>query len=457
MFLAPHMPGIRPHAGNAIFATDFSEYALGAQPFDWTKITKPADFTALVQAHEQSGSISGKCMKMVRTPQSRQHIVWNVLPTNIVDVEMLLLQRKTETGTDDHTYTGLFARGVYPDNTGDTITGYLLSPINDSELRVWKYIAGTATQLGTTNPNNYAGEWFWTRARVVGTSLQIKGWRTTDPEPIAWQSYTNAEIVAGGLAALGNNNFLDVEIGYAAFSIGSPGSPPATIPLPGDIYETDFSEYAVGAQPSDWTKRFYPADFTISVENVAGSISGKALRFTKTGQNGKGASWDKVPSTTDCEILMRARSIEGPGAAGDTFVGMMARASGGASAPTMYTVAVTWQTTSTRWAGNFFRYAAGTRNTVGGSTFGPSPNLTVNTWIYVRLRICLGRIYRKQWYAGTAEPNGWDEDRGAPDITAAGLVGIFADDPINSEIDYFAVSTGYPGGAVPRPIPVPVV
>lgn len=230
---APFFPGIRPRPAS-LFATDFSEYTtLGVQPPDWTKVTRPADFTAEIENASQPGSISGKVLRLNRTPQSRQNIVWNKVPGNVVDAEVLILQRKTEGGTDNHSYTGAMLRSIFPDNTGDTQTGYLLSTINDSESRAWSFKAGVQDTLDTFGRGSVSNLWFWSRIRVVGTSLQMKYWRTTDSEPV-YETFVDpgTPITAGGLVALGNLNFLDVEVGYFAVSIGSPGMPPAAIALP---------------------------------------------------------------------------------------------------------------------------------------------------------------------------------------------------------------------------------
>jgi hypothetical protein len=216
-----------------------------------------------------------------------------------------------------------------------------------------------------------------------------------------------------------------------------------------DIYTTDFREYTLGVQPGDWTSRYATTGFTATVETVPGSLSGQALRWTKTAVTRQFLSWDRVPLAANVEILCRYRAIE-TWANGEAFAWLMARASGGAGTETGYLNRTYGQTSSTRWAVDFGMYNAGTSSNLGNNQFGPSPNYVVNEWAWSRFNVSGTTLRRKAWHSAAAEPATWAETITNSTITAAGWTGLF--NPLANpdvEIDFFGV--GLNGQTVPLP------
>jgi hypothetical protein len=204
-------------------------------------------------------------------------------------------------------------------------------------------------------------------------------------------------------------------------------------------FATFFSEYAVGAQPSDWTSR-YGTGFTALVQTVAGSLGGKALRWTKTGAARQGLSWDRIPAVADIEVLMRLRAIEAY-ASSENFLCAYTRGAGALGSETGWRGAVSGITTTTLAVSNLNKYVSGTLTTVGISGDDiPSPDYVVNNWLWHRLRVNGSTIQRKTWHHGASEPGAWDDTVTDASVPSAGWTGLqqVSANP-DSECDFFSV------------------
>lgn len=205
-----------------------------------------------------------------------------------------------------------------------------------------------------------------------------------------------------------------------------------------DYYITDFSEYTIGVQPPDWTSR-YGSTFTFVVQSAVGALSGKALRWTKTNSGHQAISWDRVPFVADAEILLRCRALESYTA--QNFVGGYLRGSGSLGAEQGYRSAVSGNTAGTLWQTILNKYISGSSTTLGTGTNGPSPNYTVNTWIWTRFRLAGTSLSRKTWYYGSTEPGSFDEVLTDSSITGAGWSGLhnISTNP-DVEIDFVGIA-----------------
>lgn len=215
-----------------------------------------------------------------------------------------------------------------------------------------------------------------------------------------------------------------------------------------DYYFTDFSEYAAGGQPSDWTKRWVTTGYTALVQSVAGSLSGQALRWTKTAASRQLLSWDKLPAAADFEVLVRSRAIETPSTP-EALLRIMGRASGAAGAETGYLTVHYYHTSGTNlWRGAAQRYLSGTGTQIDSTTDGPAPNFAVNNWFWSRFNVKGSTISRKQWWHGQAEPGSWTSQATDTNISAGGWIGLYnVEANPDVEIDFFAVALG--GKTVP--------
>jgi len=207
------------------------------------------------------------------------------------------------------------------------------------------------------------------------------------------------------------------------------------------LFVNNFSQYAVGAAPTDWTSRWVQGGFTAIVQNASDSLSGKVLQYSKTAANRQFLSWNAVPATANVEILLRFRSIESASDA-QAMIGPLARGGGGAGAEEGYLFLSRARTTGSRWDSLILSYSAGTQVSFGAQVTGPTPNFLTNVWKYMRLNVVGSTLMRKMWDAASIEPNGWQEIITNSSVTASGLVGV-AQTAVNPdvEIDYFAVDT----------------
>ncbi|RUU93339.1 hypothetical protein EOB59_03280 [Mesorhizobium sp. M7A.F.Ca.MR.176.00.0.0] len=214
-------------------------------------------------------------------------------------------------------------------------------------------------------------------------------------------------------------------------------------------YLTFFSEYTVGAQPSDWTSRWVAGGFAALVQTVPGSLGGKALRWTKTAANRQALSWNRVPNTADVEILTRMRAIEA-WVINDNLIAPWARGAGAAASEAGYRSAPGGQTSGTQYVTQMGKYVGGTFTALGVASFGPSPNLVVNDWLWTRFRVNGTSLSRKTWHDGAAEPGAYDETVVDASVAAAGWVGLtqVTTNP-DVEIDFFSV--GLNGEVAPSP------
>lgn len=220
-----------------------------------------------------------------------------------------------------------------------------------------------------------------------------------------------------------------------------------------DILVNDFSQYTAGTTPGDWTNRYVTGGFTYVVQTVSGSISGKALRWTKTAANRQAISWNAVPNATDFEVLVRLRSLSAPASTAAVIISAFVRGAGAAGTETGIRSNASISTLYLAGLGGVIQgYVSGTATTYG-SLLAPvsSPSYTANTWLYMRLRVQGSTCQWKIWFSGTAEQSSWNDTQTITSPSAAGWAGLYQADPApNAEIDYFAVSLQG------RTIPVPV-
>jgi len=207
-----------------------------------------------------------------------------------------------------------------------------------------------------------------------------------------------------------------------------------------DYYVTDFSEYTVGAAPPDWTSRQVAGDFSVAVQSVAGSLSGKALRWTKTVATRHGLSWDKVPPSPDAEILVRTRMIEA-GSNGQILMCPWVRGAGGAGTETGYRFTTGIITTSSLYYDQMFSFVSGTATSFTTQVSPAGGTLTTNAWYWIRARAIGNSFSVKAWLAVNSEPGSWDSTATNSAISAGGWVGLHdsSSNP-DMEVDFYSVA-----------------
>lgn len=227
---APFFPGIRPHI-DGFYATDFSGYATGAQPFDWEKTG--TGFTATVEA--VAAAHSGKALRWSPASDVDQMMRWMELP-QVSDFEVLMQLRRTSNGSDGDNYPSVVGRAA---SLADLYYQRFMRGASGDDLRsqVFRRVGGVSTSLtGNTDMSPCdpsSGQWWWMRVRIVGTTLSRKAWEDNESEPVSFNTVTDATIAGPGFVALlCDEDSLPTEMSYFAFAAADANGNVATIPQP---------------------------------------------------------------------------------------------------------------------------------------------------------------------------------------------------------------------------------
>lgn len=199
------------------------------------------------------------------------------------------------------------------------------------------------------------------------------------------------------------------------------------------FFETDFSEYTTGVQPSDWTERFYTASFTCTVEEDAvNGLNGKVLQVVSTTSSETLLAWDKLDDTQDAEVLVLASTDD----LSDRHVPIVR---GKYYSANVYDAYASFQ--DSVQSINYVRCLQ--QNTVYANILssGTVPFLYDNQLIWIRLRIQGSSIKQKIWYYVNAEPEEWQIDGVDTTITAPGYIGVGTNGSCTITLYYFAADT----------------
>jgi len=197
---------------------------------------------------------------------------------------------------------------------------------------------------------------------------------------------------------------------------------------------TDFSEYTLEAQPSDWTEQWHTTSGSSTVKS-GGDFGGKQLYVISSSQR-YGLSWNNVGTPTDVEIVVRFKFN---GTSGDLWR-VLTRGSG-------------TSTTETGW----MVYASGISSVVLGyynnATFytvnTQSISMTTGKWYWIRFRTVGTSIKYKLWSGlASSEPGTWTYEATNSNINQAGWVAVGEYQAAGEYIDYFSAGLG-----VDAPIP----
>jgi len=202
-------------------------------------------------------------------------------------------------------------------------------------------------------------------------------------------------------------------------------------------YITDFSEYALDAQPADWTERWNPATGDAQVKTSTGTFGGKQLTIVDSSLYYWSLSWDDIGLVEDGEILVLARIP-----AANEYIIIRMRGSGAAGAE--YSAGVKFSPYGE------LQFVDIENHTVGGHSgptyqYGP---IDYNTWYFIRYKLIGDKHYNKVWDWKDEEPVDWSNSGTDSDISGAGWVGIGTWDE-TVHFDYFGFVTG--DNTVPLP------
>lgn len=206
-------------------------------------------------------------------------------------------------------------------------------------------------------------------------------------------------------------------------------------------YSTDFSEYTVDQQPSDWTQPGSPyqgdAEFHVKSRVDADVLNDAVLRALTENTNYTSGDhllvWDTPGDFTDGEILCHLETPDFTNTTGTDYQNrLFLRAS--QTARTNYFLVFA------DGAVNLISEVDGTQNTVAGSIITPADL----TWYWVRFQVSGTAIRVRIWTGAVGdEPGTWDFDGTDSAVSAAGRAGLgFWNDRPDRDFDYFAVGTG---------------
>jgi hypothetical protein len=230
---------------------------------DWTAsastttLEPPAALAMVNFADQQEFWYSGNAIQLRRTTTTNARCAtsWDVAGS-AADVEVLARVTVSQLGAR----IGIHMRGAGAAGSETGIAFFVAQPssgVNSLERGIVQYSSGTSsTRLSPVGPAVYVGARYWVRARLEGTTAQMKVWRDGVDEPIAWDSTASVTVTASGWIGLqifdgltSARLYCDY---YAADMAG--GTAPGIGETPGaDQYVTTFDE----ADPlADWTNRF---------------------------------------------------------------------------------------------------------------------------------------------------------------------------------------------------------
>lgn len=200
-----------------------------------------------------------------------------------------------------------------------------------------------------------------------------------------------------------------------------------TAPLSANRY-TDFSSYATGVRPNDWSEPYSSGGF--AVEQRAGTTGGKVLFSPAATNRNYVLRWDPQGTLDDVELETVARVV--PGNAGNDGMGLVIR--GNAGQQTFY--ATRYDHATARW--HISKYVNGSATTLSRL----SRRFDQGSWVRQKFRVERNTLRAKFWADGTTEPAAWSlEARDDSNPLPPGFVGVFVRrSGTATDYDYFLVS-----------------
>ena len=219
--------------------------------------------------------------------------------------------------------------------------------------------------------------------------------------------------------------------------------------LVGDVGDadvgTDFSEYASGSPPSDWTVSTEPFG-PITVETAVGAEGGKRLRFDKTGGSSlyRTALWTGEGEFRDFDVVAKYRftapvveTVAGHQA------GIFLRSDLGVTLPAAYEFLELAEDAGAVVL-RFYSNGAflGVLESTVISRAGFENGIPEDTDLYLKCRAVGRKMYAKVWVSPNTEPPGWDLADVVVDETAGYLgFGVYEEATVpDFELDTFEVS-----------------
>ena len=204
--------------------------------------------------------------------------------------------------------------------------------------------------------------------------------------------------------------------------------------MPGANYFTDFSEYEIDQEPSDFTRMWAASGrFDVTVVSDPAATGGKVLRVD-VAPAVRALVWNAIDSDPDranAEVLVRWRSSIGFILGGAIRVagglGQAAGYRGGSYGPGDTPLRIS-------------RYVDGAHTSLADDTRDEA--VVANSWYFTRFRAHQDQMMMKVWADTDPEPTGWDLTATDDVVPGPGSVGVGIGGDTVTDIDYIAVGTG---------------
>jgi hypothetical protein len=205
-----------------VWWTDFSDMTTDAFPSGMTVRLDAG--TSTWRVREKTGTTGGKTLEFTGSTSGNRMIAVDAagLVDDDVPVEVVA---KVRTSSVLGIRLGAAARAE-----ADAATFYTVRPGSGSAT-LQRYNAGTSTALhGGSLGSITAGEWYWTRLRVEGSSIKARFWNDSDAEPGSWSrdDTDSSPLTNAGYAGLflnGATGTQDVDV--LGVAVGGPSAPKA--------------------------------------------------------------------------------------------------------------------------------------------------------------------------------------------------------------------------------------
>lgn len=274
------------------YFTDFSAYATGAAPGDWTPFYAT---DGVWEVRAAAGATGGKVLhgEDISTSGLRG-LMWDVVAADAARDNVELVARYQLTNATTYAQFSLLVRGTGTFHTTDA--SYYAGMQTASERRVVKRITASLTTIQSAAFSPALNQWLWMRVRVNGTSLQVKHWADGDVEPVDWTfTRTETQLSAAGFAgiALGAGSALPkTVVNVDIFGVGTggdsaPTSAPASTPVAfsgsvsnqtgteGAVFSLNLSTYFSGSEtPFAYSVQAGTLPAGLSLNGSTGVISG---------------------------------------------------------------------------------------------------------------------------------------------------------------------------------------
>ena len=202
----------------AQYFTDFTEYALGELPSDWSEVegsgflTKTSDG---LYANAQATSRSG---------------LWSAVSGTDFDVLARVKIASTLANSAAAPVQGITARA-----SSDGSNYYVFGIHTATQVRLRKKTVGPATIATATVATMTIDTWYWVRLQVIGTTVRGRVWADGGSEPSSWDiSATDTSVSSSGAAGVSCGFVGTADSTYSQFGVGTDGDPAPTGPVGGE-------------------------------------------------------------------------------------------------------------------------------------------------------------------------------------------------------------------------------